>query len=384
MYANKEDKKMEGGKKKGKTQVRKREAEIEKKSESNSSNTDSKKKLRFLVTGACGFSGSHMVDLLLKEGYNVIATDVANMPRRWLNPEVEFIPSDLSDVKSLEKVVNSVDIIFHPAAIFNYSAPLDALVKVNVEGTRNLLNVAVNNGVRRIVLWSTAGVYSKISDAIIDESGPLGPSNNYEYSKLKQEELVLDYCNAKKIEAVIIRPAPIYGPRSLYGFANIVFGVSKLPLAILPRLSNKAVSVHVEDVVGSALFLGLREDTNGEIFNIVDDSDYSFSELVLLISRLLGKPSIEIPIEVNAKCISFIMVYIARAVRLLKDLFPLIFQIPLVESLKYLEEDTARYIAHSFRFSNKKLKSFGYILKYPDLKDGLPETIKWYKEYGYL
>jgi nucleoside-diphosphate-sugar epimerase len=56
----------------------------------------------------------------------------------------------------------------------------------------------------------------------------------------------------------------------------------------------------------------------------------------------------------------------------------------LVDGLKYIEEDTARYVAFSYRFSNKKLKSFGYSLKYPDLRDGLPETIQWYRDYGYL
>jgi nucleoside-diphosphate-sugar epimerase len=345
-----------------------------------------KNKQKFLVTGACGFSGSHMVDLLVEEGYDVIATDREDAPRRWLNPEVKFIPSDLLDKRTLDKVVDSVDCIFHPAAIFSYSAPLEDLIRVNVIGTKNLLDVAVANGVKKMVMWSTAGVYdvSKLGDEPIDENGPIGPSNNYEYSKLKQEELAMEYHISGKINLTIIRPAPIYGPRNLYGFANIVFGVSKLPVAIVPIIDNRAVSVHVKDVCGAALFLSQKDEANGEIFNIVDDSDYSYSDVNILVAQFLGKPYFKIPIKVNTKRISYVLLGAAKFSRLANKYFPILFDLPLVAGLKYIEEDTARYVAFSYRFSNKKLKSFGYSLKYPDLKDGLPETIQWYRDYGYL
>ncbi|MCX7734820.1 MAG: NAD(P)-dependent oxidoreductase [bacterium] len=346
------------------------------------------KKFKCLVTGACGFSGSYMVDILLKSGYEVIATDREDAPRKWLNPEAKFIPSDLTDKKTLEGVMDSVEVIFHPAAVFNYSAPLDLLVKVNVYGTKNLLDVAIHRGVRKIVVWSTAGVYdvSKSEGIPISEEGPIGPSNNYEYSKLKQEELAMEYYASGKIDVSIIRPAPIYGPRNLYGFANIVFGVAKtkLPILPIPRINNKAVSVHVEDVCESALFLANSEVSSGQIYTIVDDSDYTFSEIVSIVGKLTDKTVMELPIVVNAKALSFVFLQIARFSSLLRKYFPLILNNPYLEVLKYLEEDTARYIAHSFRFSNSKLKSTGYKLKYPDLKDGLPMTIKWYKEYGYL
>jgi dihydroflavonol-4-reductase len=347
---------------------------------------EQKNKQKFLVTGACGFSGSHMVDLLVEEGYDVIATDREDAPRRWLNPEVKFIPSDLLDKRTLDKVVDSVDCIFHPAAIFSYSASLEDLIRVNVIGTKNLLDVAVVNGVKKMVMWSTAGVYdvSKLGDEPIDENGPIGPSNNYEYSKLKQEELAMEYHISGKINLTIIRPAPIYGPRNLYGFANIVFGVAKFPVVIVPIIENRAVSVHVKDVCGAALFLSQKDEANGEVFNIVDDSDYSYSDVNILVAKFLGKPYFKIPIKANAKRLSYVSLIAAKFSRLVNKYFPLLFDLPLLGVLKYVEEDTARYVAFSYRFSNKKLKSFGYKLKYPDLKDGLPETIQWYRDYGYL
>ena len=339
-----------------------------------------------LVTGACGFSGSHMVDLLVERGYDVIATDVETAPRRWLNPETNFIPSNLLDKKSLEEVVDSVDTIFHPAAIFSYTAPLEDLIRVNVEGTKNLLDVASSKGVRRVVVWSTAGVYNvdEAKGEIIDETGPIGPSNNYEYSKLKQEELAIEYHISGKIEITILRPAPIYGPRNFYGFANIVFGVASLPAVVVPIIENKSVAVHVRDVSEAALFLSELPESAGEIYNLVDDSDYSYSELVLGIARALGKPSYQIPLKVSTDPIVPVLVLIAKISEFLRRKFPLVFELPVLKPLKYLEEDTARYIGRSFRFSNEKLKRTGYNLKYPDVIQGVEETIKWYKEYGYL
>ncbi len=341
---------------------------------------------KYLVTGACGFSGSHMVDLLVERGYDVIATDVETAPRRWLNPETNFIPSNLLDKKSLEEVVDSVDTIFHPAAIFSYTAPLEDLIRVNVEGTKNLLDVASSKGVRRIVVWSTAGVYNvdEAKGEIIDETGPIGPSNNYEYSKLKQEELAMEYHISGKIEVTILRPAPIYGPRNFYGFANIVFGVASLPAVVVPIIENKSVAVHVRDVSEAALFLSELPESAGEIYNLVDDSDYSYSELVLGIARVLGKPSYQIPLKVSTDPIVPVLVLIAKMSELLRRKFPLAFELPVLKPLKYLEEDTARYIGRSFRFSNEKLKRTGYKLRYPDVIEGVEETIRWYKEYGYL
>jgi len=341
---------------------------------------------KYLVTGACGFSGSHMVDLLVEKGCDVIATDVESAPRRWLNPEVNFIPSNLLDKKSLEKVVDSVDTIFHPAAIFSYTAPLEDLIKVNVEGTKNLLDVAVSKGVRRVIVWSTAGVYDVdvLKGEKIDETGPIGPYNNYEYSKLKQEEIAMEYHINGKIEVTIIRPAPIYGPRNFYGFANIIFGVASIPGVIVPIIENKSVSVHVRDVSEAAFFLSNIPEAAGEVYNVVDDSEYSFSELVLGIARALGKPAYQIPIKVSLKPVVPALVMIARISQFLNKKFPIVFENPVLKPLKYLEEDTARYVERSFRFSNEKLKKLGYTFKYPDVLKGVEETIAWYREYGYL
>ena len=334
-----------------------------------------------LVTGACGFCGSWMVDVLYQKGYKVRATDIESTSRKFLNPNVEFIPSDLTDRGTLKDILKGVNIIFHPAAIFSYSAPLDDLRRVNVEGTRNLLEEAIRAKVEKIIVWSTAGVYdvSKPYKEPLTEDGPLGASNNYELSKLEQEQIAMEYQRKGDIKVTIVRPAPIYGPRNFYGASNIIFGISKIPVIPVPyTLKNRAVSVHVADVVNGALYLAENPNSDGEIYNLVDDSSYTYGELVAYVAASLGKPIIPVFIPINKKIFAGGALILAKLTRSLAkrgvELGP----------LKYLEEDTANYVKYSFAFSNKKLKKTGYKFLYPDPKIGFVETIKWYKDNGYL
>ena len=92
-----------------------------------------------LVTGACGFVGSHLVDQLLEfEDFEVRGTDLSTADYTFFNPACEFIPSDLRNPDSLHQVVQGVDLIYHTASLFRYSAAWQDLYEVNVEGTLNL------------------------------------------------------------------------------------------------------------------------------------------------------------------------------------------------------------------------------------------------------
>ena len=113
-----------------------------------------------LVTGACGFVGSHLVDHLLQiSDLKVVATDLPAANRIFLNPACKFIPSNLCEQDSLRRVVKGVDVIYHAASLFRYSASWDDLYKVNVDGTRHLASNAAEEGVSKFVLISSSGVY---------------------------------------------------------------------------------------------------------------------------------------------------------------------------------------------------------------------------------
>jgi UDP-glucose 4-epimerase len=124
-----------------------------------------------LVTGACGFMGSHMVEVLHAAGHEVRATDLpatleADDRARGRFPSVcralgaELVPSDLTKPRSLAPLVQGVDYVFHVAAIFNYTAAWETLYRANVLGTRALADHAAEEpSLKRFVLWGAGGVY---------------------------------------------------------------------------------------------------------------------------------------------------------------------------------------------------------------------------------
>ena len=112
------------------------------------------------MTGVCGFNGLYMAELLIKSGYAVRGTDLPDVDRAcFAHLDIEFISADLTKPGTLDVVLRDVDVVFHPASIFDYLPSLDKMRRVNVEGTRNLLNAMKNNGVARILHWSTVDVY---------------------------------------------------------------------------------------------------------------------------------------------------------------------------------------------------------------------------------
>lgn len=332
-----------------------------------------------LVTGACGFSGSYMVELLLEKGYKVRATDLLNSERAYwkeIVQKVEFIPADLTKKETLKDVVKDVEYVFHPAAIFDYSASWEVLEKVNVFGTKNLLEAILENNspVKRFVNWSTAGVYGLPNPEIlpVKEDAPTNPVDLYSKSKLKQEEVVMEFHRKYNIPVTIIRPSPIYGPRNIYGISQVLLNLAKLPVMMVPKNFNTGMPfVHVKDVCNAALFLALKEEANGQIYNVVDDSNMDSYQFVHFFAEVLNKKVKDLP-NVHMSVVRKIVRGVAFLFRILSKIIPL-------RIIVYFRE-TALYATTDFRFSNEKLKSLGYQFIYPTVREGMRETIQWYRE----
>lgn len=337
-----------------------------------------------LVTGACGFSGSHMVNLLLEKGYRVRATDLEGT-ERGIHTDivkkegVEFIPSDLTKKETLKEAVKDVEYIFHPAAVFSYHSEWEPLYKVNVEGTRNLCEVLVEEGkVEKFINWSTAGVYGlpKPEYLPIKEGYTPNPSNLYERSKYEQEKVVMEFYEKDRLPVIIIRPVPIYGPGNIYGIAQLWPNFAKLPIFIMPKnLSYGMPSVHVKDVCNTALFLAENERRLGQVYNVVDDSNLSSYDFFKLFSEVLNKKFISAP-SIPLGVVTFFGKITAFVFRILSKIIPLPIFI-------YLRE-TALYSTADYKFSNEKLKSLDYKFLYPTVRDGIEETLSWYRERGMM
>lgn len=342
-----------------------------------------------LVTGACGFVGSHMCEVLAEAGYDVRATDLAaafepapkergRYPSVLKRLGVEFVPSDLTDKKSLKEVVRGVDIVFHPAAVFDYSAPYDLLEQVNVNGTRNLCEAILSAGqIERLVNWSTAGVYkTPYNGTPCDEEAPKGPANLYGKSKLAQEEVVEAFHEKEGLPFVTLRPAPIYGPRNAYGMAQLLLPLSKLPVIPFPRsMTNPMPSVHVTDLCRAALHLAEHPASNGEAYNVSDNGKLNQFEFFKYVAALYRKPFIEIPL-VKVEQVE----RLAQAAASLSDFLSR----RLTHRRPLIEKETLEFVRATFIFPNRKLKQTGFKLRYGDPRRGLKETIEWYRREGWV
>ncbi len=327
-----------------------------------------------LVTGACGFVGSHLVDYLLQiTGTDVRATDLSSAGRAFQNPSSEFIPSDLRDPESLQQVIQGVDVIYHAASLFRYSASWDDLYAVNVDGTRNLAAAAIEAGVSKLILIGTSGVYGASRSLPIREEEPKRPSNAYERSKWEQELAVQETCLDSRLEVVILRPAPIYGPRNHYGIATIIRMIAKGQLPVISENLNKLVPlVHVADVVGAAVHLTDYPGATGEAYNVVDDSTYRkydlFSSLAPLLDTKVYHTQILTP-RIALRTLARWSEWKARHI---------------THNEPKVELATIDMMYNGYWYSNSKLKATGYRLLYPDPRIGLKDTIDWYRLHGWL
>jgi nucleoside-diphosphate-sugar epimerase len=365
-----------------------------------------------LVTGAKGHTGSFLVKILLEKGYHVIATDLPPKERstlmtketvfrndfQYMNceewPGVTFIPADLTNKESLRVLFRKepIDIIFHPASFYDYFALIDILRKINVEGLRNLLDVALEElgKIPRFIHWSTCGVYGQPKYEIdpktkmslpADETAPFDPPNAYSISKMEQELLLKDY--QKKLgdafPYTIVRSAPIYGPYQMYGAFHILYMCNKMGHMVSPIIFPKHKKlmmpmIHVETLVEAAFFLSQHDESIGEAYNVIEDN-LTQEDWMEFMFQCLGITYTHIPIW-----------------RPLYDFAAKLLRNYVEDQNKFarkyglrpkIDLSMADYITHQYYFSNKKLKDLGFHLKYNSY-EGTMHTINWYKEHGWL
>jgi len=366
-----------------------------------------------LVTGAFGFSGSYLVTHLLENGFKVVATDLqsmfSNIKKRdclslqgfpFKHPNLKLLASDLLDLSSLKILAShNPDYVFHTASLYDYSASYEILMRINVEGTRNLLDALKELKLKRFIHWSTCGVFGKPHN-LSKKKGNLpfaedGPSpkncpppaeappgnhlvNPYSVSKWVQEQMVWDEHRKNGLPLTVVRPAPIYGPGSNYGHGGIIQNIAFGRLPAIPAATKNAIttSVHVQDMARFALFAALRKESLGEDYNVVDNSIISYHEFLHYIALLTGRNLRDIPL-LPLFVVRNTMLGAAHAFGFLEKNFNL-------PRPKILEPQSATYIGSSYWISNRKSLQTGFQYLYPDVKEGLKDTVTWFKQVGWI
>ncbi len=369
-----------------------------------------------LVTGAFGFSGSHVIARLLDAGERVIGTDLgsrladarvrADMVSAGIpldHPNLELIGASLLDPKSLETLFERTpDRVFHTASLYDYSASLELLRSINVDGTRNLLSALDASGVKleRFVHWSTCGVFGKPytakdgqkvnvpftesspspKNAPEGASGPTGTHlvNDYSISKWEQEQLVWRAAREGSLPLTVIRPAPIYGPGSSYGHGGIILTIANGWLPAIPKDAKNYIStsVHVDDLARFAVFIADREDALGEDYNVVDNSVVSYWDFLQYIALLCGRSMGGIPF-LKQQGLRPLMIAGATTWSWLHKRLG-------VPRVRVFEIQSATYVSSSYWLSNRKAQATGFAFDYPDVEDGLKDTVAWFRKHGWL
>jgi nucleoside-diphosphate-sugar epimerase len=330
-----------------------------------------------------------MVEVLHEAGYPVRATDLASayesddlkrgrFPSVIKRLGVEFVPSDLTDPDSLEAVVRDVGYVFHVAAIFSYSAPWSLLEKVNVQGTRSLLELLrYQQTFKKLVFWAAGGVYDLKAAALpVTEQSPIGPANDYLRSKWQAEELIREFCDEHKMAYSMVRGTTVYGPRGVYGGGQMLMAAATMPVAAVPMNWTFRIPFgHVRDVCGAALHVAEKPTTDGEDYIVNDDSQLTNVEFFEFVAALTGHPFVKLP-PVPVGAVKAVAGPVARTLQWLAT--------NVLHTSSPLEADTVDYLGLDVVYSNEKLRSTGYELVYPDARHGISDTIRWYQKQGWI
>ena len=251
-----------------------------------------------LVTGATGAVGPALVWRLHEEGYRVRILTRRPSPSIALPESIQVVVGDITDDQAVRRATADAAVVFHLAAKLHINDPSPSLraeyERVNVEGTRRLVEAARAAGVCRLVFFSTVCVYGPGQPGhVLDETSPLCPQTLYAQTKRQAEEIVLaarQECTAVPL-GVVLRLAAVYGPRIKGNYARLVAALRKGWFIPLGTGDNRRTLVYDQDVATAALLVAEHPQAAGQVYNVTDGAVHTFNDILAAICRALGRRS---------------------------------------------------------------------------------------------
>lgn len=259
------------------------------------------KGISVLVTGGCGFIGSHLVEKLVELGANVtVLDDFSNGSKENISTVVDqitLIQGSITDFDTCLAATQDKKIIFHLAAFVSVPISVEnpyLCHNINIIGTQNILEAARVNNVKRFVFSSTCAIYGD-STIACDENMRPNPRSPYSFSKLIGEIYCTEYATMFDIETVMLRYFNVYGSRqnpfSPYSgiMTKIIYNIKHdLPITVFGDGTQTRDYVSVQQVVDANIFLGICEESfiKGEIFNIATEKSISVLDLIKVLKKL--------------------------------------------------------------------------------------------------
>lgn len=245
-----------------------------------------------LVTGAAGFLGGHLVDMLVERGNEVRALVLPEEDDARLRqlPGVEVVPGNLTDGESLRRAIRGVSRVYHVAAKTGPWGAEELYQKINVYGLANLVEAALEAGVERIVHTSSITVYGHhLRGEVTEEHSFHAEDNPYSRSKIAGERLLSRFIKERGAPVIIVRPGWIYGPRDRASFARFAALIESGKGFLLGSGKNIVPLVYVRDVAQGLMKAGeAGEQCIGRAYTIADDRRVSQAEYFNTIADFLG------------------------------------------------------------------------------------------------
>jgi len=259
------------------------------------------KNKKVLITGADGFIGSHLTEMIVPKVAGVKALSCYNSFNDWgwLNDlncinNIEVITGDVRDPYFCLKMTQGIDVVFHLAALiaipYSYIAP-ESYVETNIKGTLNICQAILKNDCQKLIHTSTSEVYGTAQYVPIDENHPLQPQSPYSASKIGADAMAMSFYNAFELPLVIARPFNTYGPRQSARaiiptiITQIANGANEIQLG---NLSPTRDLNYVEDTCRGLIALAKCDRAVGETVNIGSNFEISIGDLVNSIKEIMN------------------------------------------------------------------------------------------------
>ena len=327
-------------------------------------------KLIAVVTGGTGFVGSHLVDLLLTEGFKVKCITRKTSNLRWLkDKDIEIYDCGLFDKEKLKNVLKNADYVYHVAGVVKSIKP-EGYFKGNVETTKNLLEVAeeVAPNLKRFVVISSQTATGPSKNGIaVDEESECNPITTYGKSKLEGEKLSKTFMD--KIPITICRAPAVYGERDTE--ILIYFNTFNKGITTKIGFDQKKVSlIHAIDLVNGIYKSSISEKAKGETYFISSEKFYTWDEIGKVTSKVLNKKPISIKFP---HFMVFTIAAISQFISFLSN------------KAATLNIEKAKDITQKYWIcdTSKAMRDFGYKQNI-SIEQGIKQTCDWYKKMKWI
>lgn len=256
---------------------------------------------KVLITGGCGFIGSHLTELLIKKNYDVTVYDkyssfneYGNLKDSKYKKHIKFYFGDIRDFDLTNQIIKNKDIVIHLAALigipYSYISP-SAYISTNINGTHNILEACRANNVEQVIITSTSEVYGSAKMKSMSESHSLNAQSPYAATKIAADQLSMSYYNSFSLPVKIIRPFNAYGPRqSQRAVIPTIISQSINSNEIkLGNINSMRDYTYVEDLSDAFLSVIKSKLLLGQVVNVGTNKTFSIKKIVDIVSKSLQK-----------------------------------------------------------------------------------------------